>query len=453
MGRTKREDFSSSLVVFLATLSSAVGLGNIWKFPYVIGQNGGAAFIIIYFLCVLGVGLPIMLSEFIIGRNSKKNVMGAIHDVTPKKIFKLYGIMGMLAGFAILFFYTAVAGWVYSYIVKASLGAFKITSADRTREIFNQTTIGPLEPIIWQVIVLVVASGILILGVRSGIERIARIGMPILLLLLTICAVRGLFLEGGKEAIKYLFVPDFTKTSFVSITMTALGLAFFKLSLGMGTMVTYASYFPDNSNLLGNAIKVIIGDTIVSLLAGIAIFPSVFTFGLKPEAGPALLFETIPLIFSKLPGGNILIIIFFCLTGLAATMAMISIFEVPVAYLSEETNLSRTNSVLLISTIVIIVGVLATLSANSDALLGKTLVFGMTFFNFFDYISSNILMPVGGLIMAILAGYYLKKEVITKELVIKSGANKKVVKTYYFILRYITPVLLVIVFLSALNII
>ena len=198
--KDKREGFSSNLVVFFATLSSAVGLGNIWKFPYMIGENGGAAFILIYLLCVMGVGLPVMISEFIIGRNSKKNVMGAIKDATPKKTFKLYGAFGILAGFSILFFYTTVAGWIYSYIIKTLTGVFKGTSAEATNAIFNTTTLGPLEPVMWQILVVAIASGILILGVRSGIEKLARFGMPILLVLLSICAIRGLFLEGGRAS-------------------------------------------------------------------------------------------------------------------------------------------------------------------------------------------------------------------------------------------------------------
>jgi len=451
--KVKREGFSSSLVVFFATLSSAVGLGNIWKFPYIVGQNGGATFILIYLLCVLGVGLPVMLSEFILGRSSKKNVMGAISDVTPRKFFKSVGIFGIIVAFAISCFYTAVAGWVYSYIGKAILGKFRGVDTVQAKEIFDTTTVGPLQPVLWQVVVLIVSSIILIKGVRSGIERVARIGMPILLGLLIACAVRGLFLEGGKDAIGYLFIPSFKDISLVSVVMTALGLAFFKLSLGMGTMMTYASYFPDDNNLLGNAVKVIIGDTIVSLLAGMAIFPSVFTFGGEPGSGPGLLFETIPLIFSKLPGGNVLIIIFFILAGLAATMATISMLEVPIAYLSEERKISRKGAVICTSIVVAVVGLLATLSANPQGLLGQKFIFKMTFFNFFDYISSNILMPIGGLLLAILVGYFMKKERIRHELVEKSGNSVGMMNLYYFILRYITPVLLIIVFLSALNII
>lgn len=451
--KTTREGFSSNLVVLFATLSSAVGLGNIWKFPYVIGKNGGAAFIFIYLLCVIGVGLPVMLSEFVIGRHTKKNVIGSIKDVTPKKTFKLYGSFGILAGVFILFFYTTVAGWIYSYIVKTLLGVFKGISAAQASAIFSRTTLGPIEPVFWQILVIIIASGVLILGVRTGIEKLARFGMPILLGLLFICAIRGLFLEGGQEAFRFLFVPDFSGVSIIEVVMTALGLAFFKLSLGMGTMLTYASYFPDENNLFSNAVKVVIGDTIVSLLAGIAIFPSVFTFGVEPGTGPALLFETIPLIFSQLPGGNILMVLFFCLTGLAATMAMISIFEVPVAYLSEETKISRTMSVILTAVIVIIVGAITTLSFNPEALFGSVRIFGMTFFDFFDYLSSNILMPIGGLLIAILGGHFLNKDIIKKELVEKNGVSIKVMTIFYFILQYITPVLLVLVFLSALKII
>lgn len=449
----KRETFSSGLAIFFATLGSAVGLGNIWKFPYLTGQFGGGVFLFVYLLCILLVGLPIMLGEFYIGRKTRKNAVGAFEVLKPKTGWKGIGLMNMLASYLIMFFYSCVAGWVYLYVFKAIKGDFASVTADSVKTIFGNAVVSPVSPIIWQVIVMVVVASILIMGVQKGIEKITKTLMPILFILIILCDIRALTLPGAGEGLKFLFQPDFTKLTAVAI-LTALGLAFFKLSLAMGIMITYGSYFTQNNNLIQTGTKVAFSDTLVSMLAGIAIFPAVFTFGMEPAAGPGLLFMTIPLVFSQMPLGNILLVAFFFLTSIAATCAMLSITEVLVAYWQEERGLSRKASVLLNTVIILVIGSLAALSADKTSLLGQVSILGKGFFDLFDYLSSNILLPLGGLLIAIFIGYFTKKDDLKTELSNDGTLNiDRAFDLFYFVIRYITPALLILVFLNSLGLI
>lgn len=453
-GKVNRESFSGTIAVFFATLGSAVGLGNIWKFPYVVGKNGGGAFLLVYLICIVFVGIPVMVSEFYIGRKTHKNVMGALKELSPNHFWKTIGISGILAAYFIMFFYSCVAGWVYSYVFKAIKGDFSNVTADSASALFGKTVVGPLPPLVWQFIAITVVSLILIKGVEKGIERVTKTLIPLLFILIIVCGIRALTLPGASEGLKFLFKVDFSKIT-PGVVLAAMGLAFFKLSLGMGTMVTYGSYFTEDTNLITTSAKVAVADTIVSLLAGIAIFPTVFSFGMKPEAGPGLLFMTIPLVFSKLPFGNILLVAFFFLTAIAATTAMISIVEVLIAYFTEEKGLKRSTAVIINAIIILLIGSLATLSADKSSALGNISVFfGRGFFDTFDFISSNILLPVGGLLIAIFVGYFVKKNSVINELSNKENLqNKGVITAYRYILMGITPILLMIVFLSSLNII
>ena len=452
-----RERFSSGLTIFFATLGSAVGLGNIWKFPYLVGENGGGAFVLIYFVSVLLIGIPVMVSEFYIGRRTRSNVVTAFTLLKASPMWKFIGYMGMVSSLFILFFYSTVGGWVYSYAFKALKGDFTnlaslpIDSATTIVENqFISTVGGVYSPILWQGLVLLVISLILIAGVKNGIERITKTLMPVLFALLILCSIRALTLSGAKAGLDFLFKVDFSKVN-SSVILSALGLAFFKLSLGMGTMVTYGSYFTDDNNLIHTSAKVALSDTLVSALAGIAIFPVVFTFGLAPDSGPGLLFNTIPLVFSKILFGNILLIAFFLLSSIAATTAMISMMEVPVAFMSENWDIKRKHSVMVLSGIVFLVGVLTT---HPTSLFSSTLIFNKTFFDLFDFISSNILLPAGGLLIAIFVGYFVKKEDILNELSNNNTLdNSQTINIYHFILRYISPLLLLIVFLNSLGII
>jgi NSS family neurotransmitter:Na+ symporter len=451
-GSKKRETFSSGIAVFFATLGSAVGLGNIWKFPYLTGVFGGGAFLLVYVLCVIFVGIPVMLAEFFIGRSTRSNVIGAFKKLAPGTMWKHVGTMGVGAAYLIMFFYSCVAGWVYYYLFKSLRGDFIGITTESAKSQFAQTIIGPLTPILWQVIVMVVVGAILIMGVQKGIERVTKTLMPILFLLIVICDIRALTLPNAFEGVRFLFNVDFSKLSAVAI-LTALGLAFFKLSLGMGTMVTYGSYFTKGNNLFRTAASVAFSDTLVSILAGLAIFPAVFAFGMKPGAGPGLLFMTIPLVFSKMPFGNQLLVAFFFLSSIAATTAMLSLVEVLVAYHTEEFNISRRTASIVNSLIIVAIGSTAALSVDPGSLLGSIKFMGKGFFDWYDYISSNILLPVGGFFIAIFVGYVMKQRAVIDELSNSSPKLAAATKIYLFVLKTITPVLLIIIFLNSIGII
>jgi NSS family neurotransmitter:Na+ symporter len=447
-----RDKFTTSLGVMTATLGSAVGLGNIWKFPYFTGKYGGAAFIVIYLICVLLAGLPVMISEFVIGRQANLNPVGAFKKLAPGTAWHAIGYSGIVASFLIMLFYTGVAGWVYSYIFRAISGNFINASPEMTKGVFGKLITSSYEPIIWQIIVLIVVSSIIIAGVQKGIERMTKALMPLLFILLILCDIRALTLPGALTGVEFLLKPDFTKLT-REVVIIALGLAFFKLSVGMGTMVTYGSYFDQSQNLPGTAVKVALSDILVSMMAGLAIFPAVFAFGFEPDAGPGLLFITIPMVFSKMPLGNILLAIFFLLTAIAATTAMMSLLEVPVAYLVEEKGCTRTKATLISAGTIALLGSTASLSADAGSLLGGIKIFGKTFFDLYDYISSNILMPMGGLFTVIFIVWVLGKTNLERELSNNGRLNNKgVVNLFYIIVKYISPLLIILIFLDSIGI-
>lgn len=449
----KREGFSTGLAVFFATLSSTVGLGNIWKFPYLTGKYGGGAFLLVYLVCVVFVAMPVMVSELFIGRRTGKNPVGALKALSKGRFFRLIGYAGMISAFFILFYYSAVAGWIYSYIFKALGGSFTHADYNRMKEMYTATVTGPASPVLWQIGAIAIVSCILILGVKKGIERITKILMPILLVLIVICDIRAMTLPGAMDGFRFIFKVDFTVLT-KEVFLMALGLAFFKLSLGMGTIITYGSYFTKDNNMIATSGKVILSDTIVSLLAGIAIFPAVFSFGMQPGQGPGLLFMTVPQVFSKIPYGTVLTASFFILTAIAATMAMVSIFEVVVAYITEEKKVHRTIAVLSTAAVVLLFGIPATLSSNDVSLLSNIRILNYTFFDFYDLVSQNILLPLGGLLIAIFTGFFIKTRDIQDELSNHGSLNIQwLIQIYLFILKFITPVLLVLVFLSMTGII
>lgn len=443
-----REKFSSGLSVFFATLSSAVGIGNIWMFPYIVGENGGATFIIMYLICVLVIAIPILISEFVLGRHTRKNIYGAVESITDKKFFKLIGIIGVLSSFSMLFFYTVVSGWVYSYVFKALGGAFNGADASTLEAMFNTASSGVFSPIIWQIIALVVAGVILAMGVKSGIEKMTKTLMPVLIVLLVLCALRSVTLPNSLGGVNFLFKPDLSKITF-EVFISALGLAFFKLSVGTGSMVTYSSYFTDDNNLVKTGASVAIADTFVSLIAGIAIFPAVFSFGQAPGSGPGLLFNTVPLIFSKMPGGTILGVVFFLLTAMAATMATISILEVLTATLSEQFKVERKKAIIINIIIIAVFGSLAALSANANSPLAGVTIFGLTFFDFFNALISKVLLPINGLLVTILMGHIVSNKIYISQIT-NNGMlkNEILAKFLIFLVKYITPALVLVVFIK-----
>lgn len=446
-----RDGFVSVFGVIAATLGSAVGLGNIWKFPALTGANGGATFLLIYLLSTIMVGLPVMIAEITIGRRARANAITALQKVSTGSLpWWLIGASGVLAAFLILAFYTEVAGWVFAYIFKSVSGSILSTNPQVTSQAFTDLITSPVQSLLWQWIVLAFVGIIIILGVTKGIEQTTKKLMPVLFLLLVVLVIRSLTLPGAGEGLAFLFSPDFSKLS-GDVLLAAMGLSFFKLSVGMGTMITYGSYFRADQDIPRTAFTVMLADLTVSILAGIAIFPAVFTFGFQPEAGPSLLFITIPSIFASLPFGNVFVVMFFLLAAIAATGAMLSILEVPVAYLNERFKVAR--PVATIATVVLL-GMVGSTAALSNSLLADFKLFGMTMFDLFDFSTSNILLPVGGLFLALFTGWAWSHKELFDELTNHGTLNNTaVVRGFFFIIRFVTPLLVLLILLRGLGVI
>ena len=446
----KPERFATGVGVLMATLGSAVGLGNIWKFPYLTGKNGGAAFLIVYLLCTVLVGFPIMVAEQMLGRKGRGDAVSTFKRLSPKTLWWLIGASGVLAAFLIMAYYTEVAGWVFAYFFKSFQPALLSTDKSVTSAVFTQLVSSPLQSLIWQWLVLIVVGIIILMGVTKGIEATTKKLLPILAVLLIIIGIRSLTLPGAVKGLEFLFKPDFTKLTGAAI-MTALGLAFFKLSIGMGCMLTYGSYYGEDQNIPANAARVVGADLVVSLLAGVAIFPAVFAFGFEPAAGTQLLFITIPTVFASMPLGQVFMILFFLLTAFAAIGAMLSLIEVVVAFLVNRMNLSRKLATLFT---VIAMALVGSVCALSNSVTANVKVFGMTFFDLFDYATSNVLLPVGGLLIAIFVAWVWVWPKVKASLSNEGTlANEGLLKWVFNILKFVTPVLVALILLAGLNII
>jgi neurotransmitter:Na+ symporter, NSS family len=444
----QRDGFRSVLGAFTATLGSAVGLGNIWKFPYLTGVNGGAAFVFAYLICVAVVGLPLLVAEHVIGRRMRLNAVHAYENVVPnERAWSLIGFAGVLAAVLIMAFYTDIAGWVFAYVAK-SVAAFATGSGPLTKESFASLAGGSLEPLAWQAGVIALVTVVIAAGVSRGIEKVTKFLMPVLLGLLILCDIRALSLPGAFKGVSFLFAPDFSKIT-GGVILAALGLSFFKLSLGMGTMTTYGSYLPDGTRIVPNATRVALADTVVSLLAGLAVFPAVFAFGFEPSAGPSLLFISVPMIFSKMPLGGLFTSLFFILAAIAAVGAMISLIEVPTAWMSEKGRIKRPVAAVISGAVMLLLGVLATLSQGP--ILSNVKIFGKNFFDVFDFASSNVLLPIGGVAIAIVAGWRLARKEFIAELDKGYGKTPWYSKTIYAFIKFVAPVLIVVILLNSLG--
>lgn len=442
-----RDGFGTGLGALAALVGSAVGLGNIWKFPYLTGENGGAAFVLTYLVCVVLVGIPVMVAEHAIGRRMRQNAVQAYRNAVPgQKFWAAIGYAGLAAAVLIMAFYSDVAGWVFAYVFKA--GAAALGARPLGPETFSALAGGTWEPLVWQLGVIVLTTAIIVAGVSKGIERVTKILMPLLLGLLLLCTVRSLTLPGAWAGVTYLFQVDFLKIT-PAVLLSALGLAFFKLSLGMGTMTTYGSYLPETTRIVPNAARVALADTLVSLLAGLAIFPAVFAFGATPAGGPGLLFNTIPLIFSQLPGGPWFTLLFFVLAAVATVGAMASLFEVPVAWLTERAHLSRLRAGFVTGSVMFSLGVLATLSQSP--VLARFTFGGKNFFDLFDFASSNVLLPLGGLAITVVAGWMLPRGTLDSELGLGSAKARWYDTLVPALGRFLTPVLVLLILLNSLG--
>lgn len=449
MSNNNRATFGSKLGVILATVGCAVGLGNIWRFPYMLGANGGAAFLLIYFICILVLGLPVMITEFYIGRHSRKNAAGAFKELAPGTYWSLIGYNGVLGSFLILGFYSVVSGWTLEYIWQAVGGALSGKSAADFKLDFETFSSGVVRPIMWTVAFVALTHAIVVSGVKGGIERASKIMMPLLFFILLALCVRSITLPGASEGLQFLFHPDFSKVT-SSVVLSAMGQAFFSLSIGMGTLITYASYFKKDTNLQSTALQVTILDTLVAIMAGVMIFPAVFSFGIAPTAGPELVFITLPNVFEQLPMGALWSTVFFVLLALAALTSTVSLHEVATAYVHEEYKLSRGKAAMWVSLGVIILGVISSLSFG---VLKQFTIGGMIFFDFLDYLTAKIMLPLGGMMICIFVGLRVQKKVLKAELTNHGTVAFHLFNTYVFVMKYIAPTAIGIIFLNELGII
>lgn len=446
-----RAGFATNIGIITATLGAAVGLGNIWRFPSLTGENGGATFIVVYLICTLFVGLPVMIAELALGRRAKADAVTSLATLAPKgQPWWLIGAFGVITAFLFLAFYTEVAAWVFAYIFKAASGAILSTDPQQTTAAFGQLIADPVQSLVWQWIVLLVVGLIITLGVTKGIEQTTKRLMPFLFLLLIAAGIRSLMLPGAAEGLVFLFRPDFSKLTGPMI-LTALGLSFFKLSIGMGAMITYGSYFRDDQNIIDTATRVMFADLAVSILAGIAIFPAVFALGFQPDAGPSLLFITIPAVFAGMPFGYLSVVAFFVLAAVAATGAMLSLLEVPVAFLHERLRLTRARATLIT---VVIVMLLGSTAALSNSVLADVKLLGMTMFDLFDFVTSNLLLPLSGLFTCLFVGWVWSAEEI-RQVLSNQGAlsNRQLVSAFYGIVKLVTPGLVFLILLNGLKLI
>ena len=442
-----RDSFGSKIGVVAATAGSAVGLGNIWRFPYVLGENGGGAFLIIYLCFVFAIGFPVMLAEFTIGRRAQRNALGSFKKLAPGKPWYLIGLMGIVAAFMILAFYSTIAGWTLEYLVQALINGFDGKNSDQLTRSFEVFQSGSFRPVIWQLVFMFLTAFIIYRGVKNGIEKYTKILMPLLVVLIIIICIRSLTLEGAHEGLDFLFTPDFSKIKW-NVILKALGQAAFSLSIGMGTLITYGSYIQKDNNLPATAFQVSMADTLIAILAGVMIFPAVFAFNINPAEGPGLVFIVLPNIFEQMAGGYFFSILFFLLLAIAALTSTVSVLEVVVAYFSEELNMSRRKATIIAATAISIVGIFATLSFGP---LDNALIFGRTIFDWFDYLSANILLPLGAIFIVLFVGWYLGKKNVRDELSNKGELRGRFVSTFMIIVKFIAPIAITMAFIYGLG--
>jgi NSS family neurotransmitter:Na+ symporter len=448
-GLPNRESFGSKFGVIAATAGSAVGLGNIWRYPYVVGENGGAAFILIYLAIIIAIGIPVMLSELAIGRRAQQNVYGSFRKLAPNRPWYLIGLMGVVAAFMILAFYTVVAGWTLEYLYQSFIGGFHEKSAEELGTMFNSFIGSSFRPLIWFFVFMGLTAFIVAAGVKNGIEKSTKILMPLLFILLLILIVRSITLPGAAKGISFIFKPDFSKITAETFLM-ALGQAFFSLSIGMGTLITYGSYIQKKDNLATTALSVVVTDTMVAILAGVAIFPAVFAFGIPTGAGPGLAFITLPNIFEQMPGGTVFSVMFFLLLGVAALTSTISVLEVIVAFFVEELKMKRGAATWLATLSVSVLGVLCTLSTSE---LANFKILGKTVFELMEYTTANVLLPLGGLFIVIFVAWFFGRDKTKNELSNNGTLKAFYIPVFLFVIKFIAPLAIAFVFLQGIGLI
>lgn len=441
--------WSSRWAFILAATGSAVGLGNIWRFPYITGENGGGAFVLVYILCVVMFAVPIMMAEIMIGRRGRQSPINTMESLAEEEglnpAWRYLGWMGVVAGFMILSFYSVVAGWTIDYIFRAGSGSFSIASDNEVAGLFEGLLANPERLLVLHTVFMALTVIVVSMGVRSGLERAVKFMMPALFILLVIMVGYAMSTTGFGQGLNYLFYPDFSELTGKGV-LAAMGQAFFSLSLGMGAIMMYGSYLPERASIAKTTISIAAADTSVAILAGIAIFPLVFAYGLDPDKGPGLIFITLPIAFGKMPYGEFFGTGFFILLLFAAWTSSISLLEPAVAWLVENRGMTRPRASAFTGLAAWLLGVGSVLSFNHWA---DYKLFGKTYFDMMDYLTSNIMLPLGGLLLAIFAAWLMKKQSSVDELDMGDGFAYQ---CWYFAVRYIAPVGVALIFLQAIGI-
>lgn len=438
----KREEWSGTFGFIMASAGSAVGLGNLWKFPYLAGMYGGGFFVIVYLAMVFVVGFTLILAELAIGRYAKSNAVSAFGKINSK--FKFVGYLGVISSFVILSFYSVVGGWILKYIF-----AF-VSNTDFTdsKFVFNDFISSSIPPVVWHIAFLTICILIVVAGVSKGIEKTSSFMMPALLIMIIFVAVRGLMLEGAFKGVEFYLKPNADTFNFKAVAV-ALGQVFFSLSLGMGTLVTYGSYLSKKERLVKSTTFIIGLDTVVALLAGFAILPAVFALGMDPDSGPSLMFITLPKVFMQMFGGRWVGTIFFILLIFAAITSVISLLEVIISYFTEKHNMKRTTAAIMTAVILYITGTFASLSQGP---LDGFKIFGKNFFDFLDMLASNFLLPIGGLFLCIVIGFVWKPQNALNEITNENTLGFKLKNVWVVLIKYVMPVCIIFIILDTLGV-
>ncbi|MBR2608438.1 MAG: sodium-dependent transporter [Bacteroidales bacterium] len=442
-----RDSFGSKFGTLVAMAGSAVGLGNLWRFPYLVGENGGAAFITVYILLSFLICLPIFVSEFIIGRRGQKNAFAAFRDMSDGSAWRWVGLFTVIVPLIVLSYYSVIGGWSVEYLIKSL--TFSFTGGSSRAQIstmFSGFVSSTWAPLGVHTVFLLTTTVVVMIGIKDGIEKFSKVMMPLLFVIVLTIAIYSVTLPGASAGIDYLFHPDFSKID-AKACAAALGQAFFSLSLGFGTILTYASYASKSDNIMTQSASTAISDLMFALIAGVAIMPAVFAFGIDPQSGPGLVFETLPYVFGQMPAGGVVAILFFLALLVAALTSSISMLEVAVAYLMEEKKFSRLTACITLFVICWIVGALCSLSFGP---LSHIKIDGGNLFDFFDSLSSNVLMTLGSLFTVLFVGWRLKKTDIYDEFTNGGtlSANAKMFGVLWFLIRYICPLAIIAIFLT-----
>ena len=448
MSKLERASFSSKLGIILATAGSAVGLGNIWRFPYMMGQNGGAVFIMIYVLCMLLLGIPCMVSEFIIGRHGQANTARSFRKMSGGSPWMLIGYMGVLTGFLISSYYAVVSGWCLEYMWASLLGKLN-GDPEYINTYFATFSQDPVKPVFWTLIILLATYLIIENGVRDGIERASKLMMPVLFILLLVIVVASCMLPNADKGIEFLFKPDTTKLT-GDVFLGALGQSFYSMSIAMGCICTYASYFSRDTNLFKSATQIGVIDFLVAILAGLVIFPAAFSVGVNPDSGPSLIFITLPNVFQQAFGsfsglGYVVSLLFYALLSMAALTSLISLHEVSTAFLEEEVRTTRKQAATAVTIACMLLGAICSLSLGAWS---KQQLFGMTIFDLFDFVTGQLFLPIVGFLTCIFIGWFVPHKLVRDEFT-NNGTLRNVTlfHFYIFLVKYVCPICILFIFL------